>query len=809
MRATDRCSWQALGAAAVLLGACLGANQAWAQAQLPVAPQLAVPATPPAKVTVADVVVIGSQFIPKQAVMSTVKTKPGGEYRPDVVQEDVRILVASRQYRNVEARTRTEPDGKVTVFFYIWDFRTIVEDVKYLGAKHIKDDELERITGIRKGNPLNPNANKYACDAIVRKLNEDGRPFAACVLEKGDKQLDTEVIFRITEGPKVGLCAVQFSGNSWGESGRLVTLIQSKPTLGLFPGKYIPQMVEADIGKIEEYYKSFGFLDAHVVREIQLTPDGQDVVLILHVHEGVRYTFKAAPKLHVKNPPPDKPSSVPMEQLDQLTGIKAGAYYSQPVVDADVSKLKDYYGYTGRNAKVEANSVFEPSQPGVVTVNYEIEEASQARVGQIFIVGNERTRQNVILRQLPLFPGQLLTYPDLRQGERNLQRLGIFENGQGQNGQPGDPNAKPTVSVIDPDNPSQYKDILVSVQEANTGSLVFGAGVNSNTGLNGSIVLNERNFDIFKPPTSFDDLLSGNAWRGAGQEFRIEAMPGTEVQRYQISFREPFLFDTPNSLGAQGYYYTRIYNEYDEDRVGGRFTLGRKITPEWTLSGSVRIEEIEVNNVVDFAPTQILEYVGNHFLVGPRISGTYDTRDSFLRPTDGVLLDLSYEQDFGDYTFPVLSAGYNEYWTLFQRPDGSGRQVVSLKSQVSWAGADTPVYERFYAGGFQSIRGFEFRGVGPDIDGFKIGGDFMLLNSIEYQVPVMANDNVFVVAFVDSGTVESKLEITDYRVSAGFGLRLVVPMLGPVPIALDFGFPLVKGAADNTQVFSFFMGFSH
>lgn len=415
----------------------------------------------------------------------------------------------------------------------------------------------------------------------------------------------------------------------------------------------------------------------------------------------------------------------------------------------------------------------------------------------------------MILRQLPLFPGQLLTYPDLRQGERNLQRLGIFENGQGQNGQPGDPNAKPTVSVIDPDNPSQYKDILVSVQEANTGSLVFGAGVNSNTGLNGSIVLNERNFDIFKPPTSFDDLLSGNAWRGAGQEFRIEAMPGTEVQRYQISFREPFLFDTPNSLGAQGYYYTRIYNEYDEDRVGGRFTLGRKITPEWTLSGSVRIEEIEVNNVVDFAPTQILEYVGNHFLVGPRISGTYDTRDSFLRPTDGVLLDLSYEQDFGDYTFPVLSAGYNEYWTLFQRPDGSGRQVVSLKSQVSWAGADTPVYERFYAGGFQSIRGFEFRGVGPDIDGFKIGGDFMLLNSIEYQVPVMANDNVFVVAFVDSGTVESKLEITDYRVSAGFGLRLVVPMLGPVPIALDFGFPLVKGAADNTQVFSFFMGFSH
>jgi outer membrane protein insertion porin family len=446
----------------------------------------------------------------------------------------------------------------------------------------------------------------------------------------------------------------------------------------------------------------------------------------------------------------------------------------------------------------------------VVTVQYEIEEAPPARVGSIFIVGNERTRQNVILRQLPLYPGQLLTYPDLRTAERNLQRLGIFENGAGPNGAPSDASAKPTVTVIDSQDPnSPYKDILVTVAEANTGSLVFGAGVNSNAGLTGSIVLNERNFDIFKPPTSFDELLSGNAWRGAGQEFRIEAVPGTELQRYTVSFREPFLFDTPNSLGVSGYYYTRDYNEYDEERVGGRFTLGRKITPEWTLSLSTRIEEIDVNNVVDFAPPQISDYVGSHFLVGPRVAATYDTRDSFIRPTQGTLFEVSYEEDFGDYTFPVVTAGANQYFTLWQRPDGSGRQVLSLKSQISWAGNDTPVYERFYAGGFQSIRGFEFRGVGPDIDGFKIGGDFMLLNSAEYQVPLLANDNVFMVFFVDSGTVESKVEITDYRVAAGFGLRLVVPMLGPVPIALDFGFPIVKGPADNTQVFSFFMGFSH
>ena len=130
----------------------------------------------------------------------------------------------------------------------------------------------------------------------------------------------------------------------------------------------------------------------------------------------------------------------------------------------------------------------------------------------------------------------------------------------------------------DPNNPdSEYKNIFVNLEEDNTGSLLFGVGVNSDAGLTGSIVLNERNFDITRVPTSFDDLLSGNAFRGAGQEFRLEAVPGTQLQRYTATFREPFLFDSPYSLGVSGYYYDRHYNEDTESRLGARFTLGRKL----------------------------------------------------------------------------------------------------------------------------------------------------------------------------------------------------------------------------------------
>src|SRR5262249_3112850 len=156
----------------------------------------------------------------------------------------------------------------------------------------------------------------------------------------------------------------------------------------------------------------------------------------------------------------------------------------------------------------------------------------------------------------------------------------------------------------------------------------------------------------------------------------------------------------------------------------------------------------------------------------------------------------------------LANVDYSQYFTIFQRPDGSGKQVLALHTAAGWASDNTPVYERYFGGGFRSIRGFQFRGVGPYVNGYNVGGDWMFLASAEYQAPVRAADNVFVVGFVDSGTVSPNIRDWDtYRVSAGFGVRFVVPMLGPVPIALDFGFPIVKGPHDQQQVFNFFMGF--
>jgi outer membrane protein assembly complex protein YaeT len=752
--------------------------------------------TPTPRLLVHDVVPDGLHVVPAQQVMSIIHTRAGQEYNQVTIDDDVRALMRTGQFDQVTVYTKKVNEDRVVVYFKFREFNSAVQEIVYNGAKHLNQEDLNSAVepvGLKKGSPLNPMINQMARQAILNKYIEMGRLLASVDLVEGNKRGDSRVVFNIAEGRVIRVRSIGFVGNTFVSGARLRTQIDtSSEFLYLFGGKLNLLMLDHDISKLEEYYRAFGYHDVRVSRELEWDGDQEHVRLVFHIHEGLRY--------HVSGVDVEGMKSCSRDELMRLVKTKPGDLYDGGQVGKEKIILANYFGYEGRRASVQEEQFYDPNKPGEVQVVYQIAEHPPARVGEIYVTGNTVTRQNVIFRQIHLFPGQILTYPDIQRSEGDLARLGIFEI---------DPEKgiRPTVTVLDPDSDTEFKNILVQVQETRTGSLMFGVGVNSDAGLTGSIVLNERNFDITRFPTSFDDLLSGQAFRGAGQEFRVEAVPGTQVQRYTVSFREPFLFDSPYSLGVSGYYYDRVFNEYTESRLGTRITVGRKLNQYWSVSAGVRVEEVGVHDVVFFAPEDFQSVVGENFLVAPRVGVTYDSRDSYLRATSGMLVDASFEEVLGDFTFPAFNLEVNKYWTVYQRADGSGRQVLAAHSQVGWEGSHAPVFERFYAGGFRSMRGFEFRGVGPQLGGFELGGDFMFLNSLEYQVPIRANDQLYVVFFVDSGTVESNVEIKDYRVAAGTGLRVTVPMLGPVPIALDFGFPIVKAPGDKTQVFSFWVGF--
>jgi outer membrane protein assembly complex protein YaeT len=783
MQATHRFSlplgWQARVLAGLLLGS------AFCLAQAPDAQ----------KVLIADVR-IGSKpvVVPAQRIMSLIKTRPGQEFNQETINDDIRRLMETRQFRNVEVTQQQAEDGKVIVFFNCSEYPSTIREIEYLGNKHLKKDELNALTNLKKGDLLNPRANMLACQAIANKLNQEGRPFANVDLLEGASPSDTRVVFSITEGPQVKIKDIEIVGNTdFVSSAVLKTHINSSSEiLWTFGGKLNQAMVDDDVHKLEEYYRSYGYHDVKVSRELQWTPDSRYVVLVFHISEGQRYRFKDRPQVILNGNPR------PNEKLQKLTTIKPFEYYDGKKVETDKSRIADYEGATGRDTKVREDITF--IENSLVQVTYQAQERSQAHVGQIYIVGNEVTRQNRILRELLLYPGQVLSYPDVRLSEANLTRLGIFNDPQ--------TGTHPTVEVIDREGDQSFKDILVTVQEQRTGSLLFGVGVNSDAGLTGSIVLNERNFDITRFPTSFEDLLSGRAFRGNAEELRIEAVPGTQVQRYSINWRNPAVFDTNYFVNVGAYYFQRHYNEYDETRLGTRVGVGRKISDHWSASLTTRIENVGVNNVPFFDPIDYQQVQGNNFLVGTKLNLAYDTRNSYLRPTQGELVEMSYEQVLGDFTFPIFNVNANKYWTVWERADGSGKHVLAYHGETTLEGSHAPVFERQWAGGFQSMRGFQFRGISPMApDTIKVGGDFLLLNSLEYQIPIKANDQIYFVTFIDTGTVERRAEIKDYRVSVGAGIRFVVPMLGPVPIALDFGFPIVKAQGDQEQVFSFWIGF--
>lgn len=366
--------------------------------------------------------------------------------------------------------------------------------------------------------------------------------------------------------------------------------------------------------------------------------------------------------------------------------------------------------------------------------------------------------------------------------------------------------------VPPPGNPEV--DLFINLEETQTGRFMVGVAVNSDAGLVGQIMLDEQNFDWRRPPRSFQDVLNGTAWRGGGQRFRLEAAPGSQVQRYVASWQEPYLLDTNVSLNLSGNYYDRQFDDWNETRLGGRIGLGYQWT-ENDLSGSLtyRGESIEIGAAQD-ASLSLPDYVemqGDNQLHGFGVRLINDTRNNPFFATEGYYLSGTVEQVVGSFNYARAEFEARSYMLLNERPDHTGRHVLVYQTRLGFTGGNTPIYDRFFSGGFSTMRGFDFRGSSPVIDNgttnVELGGTFRWLNTLEYLFPLSADGMVNGVAFCDFGTVEEGVKIDDFRVAPGVGLRLTVPAMGPAPIALDLAWPIAKADTDETQVFTFNVGF--
>ncbi|MGI9178099.1 MAG: POTRA domain-containing protein, partial [Pirellulales bacterium] len=213
--------------------------------------------------------------------------------------------------------------------------------------------------------------------------------------------------------------------------------------------------------------------------------------------------------------------------------------------------------------------------------------------------------------------------------------------------------------------PGQEPYVIVDVdaEETQTGRLMIGAGVNSNAGLVGNIVVDEQNFDILRLPRSWDDIKNGTAFRGAGQRFRLEAAPGTQLQRYSATFQEPYLFDTRIGLSLSASYFTRYFYDWAEARTGGRVGLGYQFqfAPDLSVNTGFRGESVDVFNPRVLAP-DIVDMLGTNSVYGFSAGLVHDTRDSPFLPTQGHLATLEFEQVIGTFVYPRGIAEARQYF---------------------------------------------------------------------------------------------------------------------------------------------------
>lgn len=322
----------------------------------------------PGKVLISEVIITGNQRVSTEQIKSHLQTQPGSEYNPAKIDDDVRELYKTNQFSNIITLQKDDGPGKAIVYFSVREMPNIVQTVTFLGAKHLKTDELQNITGVRPGMPLNPNLNRHGCQRIMYKYAEMGRSFADCQLIKGGDFADTEVVYQITEGAKIRVRDIQFIGNSFVTAARLKSQLKSSPHWHNLPGStYNKEKAEADVGELCKYFGSFGYQDVKVSLETHRSADGREVTLIFHIQEGPRYRLKDAPDVHGSQ-------AISRKQLIAFSVLKPGDYLDEAKIRTDIDLITSYLGYAGLDARVVAIPVWLPDSPGTCNVRFEIFE---------------------------------------------------------------------------------------------------------------------------------------------------------------------------------------------------------------------------------------------------------------------------------------------------------------------------------------------------------------------------------------------------------------------------------------------------
>jgi len=718
-----------------------------------------------AQETVSRIEIKGNDKVSTATVISKIKTRAFQPYNENVVNEDVKRLFSLGYFDDIDVETTSSAEGVVVTF--IVTERPVLKDVIIEGERFIREKEILKTIELTEGSFVNEYKIKEAVKKLKNLYYRKGFSQADIfyAIDVDEEKNEADVRITINEERVLKVRGILIEGNKTFRDKRIIGLMKMKrATWWLFRrGIFKQELLEDDIKRIVDFYQIEGFSDVGV--DYVTSAQEKGMYITITIEEGDRY-YTGMVKV-------EGYEDISLDELETAMTLQEGDIFSQKRLDEEASLLQGLYmdrGYIF--AQVRPFSFFNP-QTQKVDVTFTIVENNIAYVERIDIRGNSRTKDKVIRRELRIFPGDKFEGQLIKKSRQRLENLGFFEDIRFDT----EPGTKP-----------DWQDLIVDVTEAKTGYLSFGGGYSSIDEFVGFVELRQRNFD-FKNFKTFT---------GAGQDLTLFASFGTLTERYQLSFTNPWIFDRPVSFGFDAYQKGHKREEdvgyaYEESVTGGALRLGREFNDRIKGGAAYRLDRVEITDIVEDATQELKDEEGTNDLSSIELNASYDTRDNVFVPTRGIYF-LNTAQFTGG-----LMGGDKDFTKYFSQVSFFvpmfNKSVVELKLRGGWADpfddtAKVPIYERFFAGGAYTIRGYHERKVGPidDVTEDPIGGESMFISNIEYTYPVI--DFLKVATFFDSGNVwrkNSDFFSGGLKSSIGLGIRVKTP-IGPVSV--DYGWPL-------------------
>ncbi len=728
------------------------------------------------KAVIADIKVKGNDRIEADAVKGAAKSKKGEILKAEQVSEDIRSIYKLGYFEKVDAEVADSAAGRVLTF--IVQENPSVQEVRINGHKKIKEKDILAAIATKPYTVLQRNVVSEDVQKIIKLYQQKGY-YNAEIASKIDFPKDprkASVSFNIKENKKVYIKKINFVGNKNFSPRKLRGVMQTKQKsiLSLITDRGILQrdILETDTDRLTAFYHDEGYMDAKVsAPDAALKDNGFHITIA--IEEGQRYKVT---NIDLTGDELEKSDTKIMKKLK----LKPKSYFSREKVRSDIDLVTKAYMNEGY-ARVEVDPQIKRDQEEHTTnITFKVVKKDVIRIGQIYVTGNTKTRDNVIRRELKISEGDVFSAKKIEDSLTRLKKLDYFED--------------VAITPTDTDQ-REIMNLHVKVKEKMTGQISVGGGYSSDDGLFTSGQVQQRN--LF----------------GKGQYIALKGYLGQEAQRYMLSFTEPWLFGRPISAGVDVYNWIRAYQDFTKDAIGFRLRAGYPVGQYSRISGYYMFEKAkayDINKNLSQAAKDSLALFNWKSSVG--FSFERDTTDHPFLPTKGTYVGAAAE-----YTGKAIGADYDVfkheykagiYHPLFLSLIGHIRGEVGFLHTSGSAFDDLPLWERYFLGGINSLRGWEFAEVGPrDFRGNVIGGTSYAVANIEVLFPVMEKYGIRGVVFFDAGNAfnagDKITDIDKYRKDVGAGLRWNSPF---GPLRIEIGYPLDRQPGDDSYQWQFSAG---